>query len=91
MRWNVGSWAGRATSAFDLQRQAGGLAKLPVGVVVVARGLLDGAVLRLLHRRFAPLPPAVEPRLRAASLAELDRWADRILDAATLDAVFATG
>ncbi len=44
---------------------------------------------RLLQRRFGELPPWVEPRLTGASVAELDRWTDRVLDAATLEAVFA--
>ena len=58
-----------------------------------AEGKAEGraeTLLRQLQRRFAPLPPSIEPRLRSASLVELDRWADRILDATTLDAVFAT-
>ena len=44
---------------------------------------------RLLERRFGPLPPTLESRLRDATVAELERWADRILDAGTLDEVFA--
>ena len=46
-------------------------------------------LLRLLTRRFGPLPPTIEPRLRAATNADLDRWTDRILDCPTLDAIFA--
>lgn len=39
-----------------------------------------------LQVRFGPdAAVAAEPRLRAASLAELDLLADRVLDAATLD------
>ena len=45
-------------------------------------------VLRLLVRRFGPLPEAVVHRVNAATLAELDRWTDRILDAKALDDVF---
>lgn len=58
-----------------------------------AEGKAEGraeTLLRMLHRRFAPLPPTIEPRLRSATLVELDRWTDRILDATTLDGVFAT-
>ena len=44
---------------------------------------------RLLERRFGPLPPTLESRLRDATVADLERWADRILDAGTLDEVFA--
>lgn len=44
---------------------------------------------RLLARRFGPLPPTIEARLRDATVTELERWADRILDAGALDEVFA--
>lgn len=46
-------------------------------------------VLRLLARRFGPVPEPVAARIRAAALTDLDRWTDRILDALTLDDVFA--
>jgi len=45
-------------------------------------------VLRLLARRFGALPETIVHRVNAATLAELDRWTDRILDAKTLDDVF---
>lgn len=45
-------------------------------------------VLRLLTRRFGPLPDGVEQRVRTAGSEDLDRWADRLLDAATIDEVF---
>ncbi|MCB9879427.1 MAG: Rpn family recombination-promoting nuclease/putative transposase [Planctomycetes bacterium] len=45
-------------------------------------------VLRQLTRRFGPLPDGVEQRVRTAGSEDLDRWADRLLDAATLDEVF---
>jgi hypothetical protein len=54
-------------------------------------GRLEGeaAVLkRLLIRRFGPLPEWVEPRLTQAGQADLERWADRVLDAPTLTDVF---
>ncbi len=57
----------------------------------LAEGLAEGRVtmlLRLLQRRFGTMPAAVEDRLRAASIDELDHWADRILDAESLEAVF---
>jgi hypothetical protein len=44
---------------------------------------------RLLTRRFGALPEAVTARLVDASGEELERWGDRILDAASLDDVFA--
>ena len=43
---------------------------------------------RQLARRFGPLSPSVEVRLRSASIAELELWTDRVLDAGSLDAVF---
>lgn len=43
---------------------------------------------RLLVRRFGPLSPEVEQRLRQAGTDELERWAENILDAATLEDVF---
>jgi flagellar biosynthesis/type III secretory pathway protein FliH len=46
-------------------------------------------VLRLLARRFGALPEAVTARVMDAGLEELERWSDRILDAASLDEVFA--
>ena len=54
-------------------------------------GKLEGeaAVLeRLLTRRFGPLDEATRSRIRGASLEQLERWTDRILDAPTLAAVF---
>jgi len=47
-------------------------------------------LLRQLRTRFVDLSADVETRVRGATPAELDRWADRILFAATLDEVFAT-
>ena len=47
------------------------------------------SVLRLLARRFGALPENIVHRVNAATLAELDRWTDRILDAKDLDDVFA--
>lgn len=44
---------------------------------------------RLLAKRFGPLPDAVAARLRTAAPADLDRWTDRLLDATSLDALFA--
>ena len=45
---------------------------------------------RQLERRFGPLDPAVTERLQKASMPELERWVDNILDARTLDQVFDT-
>ncbi|KAB0603357.1 Rpn family recombination-promoting nuclease/putative transposase [Castellaniella defragrans] len=43
---------------------------------------------RMLTRRFGPLPAAVTARIAAAGAADLEAWSDRLLDAASLDAVF---
>ena len=45
---------------------------------------------RLLRRRFGDLPSAISAQLRSASEAELEAWADNVLDATTLEEVFAT-
>ncbi|WP_209449617.1 DUF4351 domain-containing protein [Ectopseudomonas mendocina] len=57
----------------------------------IHQGMQQGelAVLsRQLSRRFGPLSPDVEQRLQQASTDELERWADNILDAWTLEDVF---
>ena len=43
---------------------------------------------RQLFRRFGELPPDVGVRLGTASEADLEAWADNVLDASTLDEVF---
>jgi hypothetical protein len=43
---------------------------------------------RLLTRRFGPLPDRVEQRLHTATVQDLERWAERVLDAPHLDEVF---
>nr|WP_306799187.1 DUF4351 domain-containing protein [Alcanivorax quisquiliarum] len=45
-------------------------------------------LLRQLTRRFGPLPDADIARLKRAGLDELELWADRVLDAASLEGVF---
>ncbi len=55
-----------------------------------ARGRI-ALLLRQLTHRFGTLPPRLEQQLRDASVAELDTYAERVLDAATLDEVFAPG
>ena len=55
------------------------------------QGLQQGAATllrRLLTRRFGPLPEWVEQRLTQSGQADLERWADRVLDAPTLADVF---
>lgn len=54
-------------------------------------GIQDGeraVLIRLLTRRFGPLDEATLQRLHDAGRAELEAWADNILDAPTLEAVF---
>jgi Domain of unknown function (DUF4351) len=48
-------------------------------------------LLRLLTARFGAVPEAIAAKLRAASIAELDRCADRLLAAATIDELFPSG
>jgi len=45
-------------------------------------------LLRQLTHRFGPLGEAMSERVRRASSAELEQWAENILDARTLDEVF---
>lgn len=45
-------------------------------------------LLRLLTRRFGPLGEATTERVRRASSAQLEQWAENILDARDLDEVF---
>lgn len=47
------------------------------------------SLLRLLRRRFGPLPDGTAERLANATSQDLDRWTDRVLDAATLAELFA--
>jgi len=57
-----------------------------------ARGELRGAanvVLRLLARRFGAVPDDVERRVRSADADTVQRWGDRVIDAQSLDDVFA--
>ena len=55
-------------------------------------GRAEGRVeilLRLLQKRFGRTADEHAARLHGASIAELDRWALRLLDARTIDEVFA--
>jgi hypothetical protein len=57
-----------------------------------ARGLTAGeraVVARQIFRRFGPLPPALQSLLDAADRDALERYADRVLDAATAEVIFA--
>jgi len=55
------------------------------------KGIEKGEALllqRLLVRRFGPLPSDVVAQLGSATTTQLERWGDRVLDAASLDDVF---
>ncbi|GAB6042512.1 Rpn family recombination-promoting nuclease/putative transposase [Endothiovibrio diazotrophicus] len=55
------------------------------------QGILEGEstlIERQLTRRFGPLPEWVGPRLAKATPEQLEQWADRLLDAPDLEAVF---
>ena len=61
----------------------------------LAQGRTEGAVnnriqmlTRLLTVRFGPLPEAAVERIRNGTAADHERWAERLLTAASLDAVF---
>lgn len=53
------------------------------------RDVVRGLLRKLLVRRFGTLPVWVEAKLAAAELAQLEAWGERVLEAATLEAVFA--
>ncbi len=55
------------------------------------RGMAAGkseTLARQLKRRFGPLPDKIQAHIAAATLEQLDRWLDAVLDAPTLGAVF---
>lgn len=45
-------------------------------------------LLRLLNRRFVTVPEAIAARIDRAGTDEIERWAERLLEAASLDEVF---
>ncbi|MCV2219112.1 DUF4351 domain-containing protein [Thauera sp. Sel9] len=57
----------------------------------VQQGMHQGelaVLIRQLTRRFGPLDPVTDERLRKAKSVELEQWAENILDARTLEDVF---
>ena len=52
-----------------------------------ARGRAE-TLLRQLRKRYGAVPDTVIDRVHAAGIEDLDRWADAVLDAPSLDAVF---
>ena len=62
---------------------------IPMGI---EKGILVGESLllrRLLTRRFGPVPGWVEAKLAVAEPAQLETWGERVLDAPSLEGVFA--
>jgi len=57
----------------------------------IAEGRVEGErtlLERQMQRRFGPLSPAVTDRLHNAPAADLEAWAENVLDARTVDDVF---
>ena len=55
------------------------------------KGLRQGeanVVIRQLTRRFGPLPQATQDHLKQATTEQLELWADRVLEAKTLESIF---
>jgi hypothetical protein len=72
----------------DLLRKEGREEGLQEGL---ERGRAEGRadlLLRQLHAKFGPPPPNVVTRVRAAALTDLDRYAERVLTAVTIDDLF---
>jgi hypothetical protein len=58
---------------------------------LIEKGVTKGqrvTLLRQLGRRFGALPEPIATRVAAAPPADVERWLDRVIDAATLDDVF---
>lgn len=57
----------------------------------LAKGHLHGeatVLIRMLSKRFGPLPDAIAQRIESADAPMIERWLDRVLDAAALGEVF---
>ena len=68
----------------------------PLFLDLIRKGQIEGrvegeaaALLRLAERRFGLLPAPVRSRIMAADSTTLEAWLDRVIDAPTLDEVFA--
>ena len=58
----------------------------------IEKGIEKGEALvlqKLLTKRFGTLPPEVVGQISVASVQQIDTWIDRVLDAESLDSVFA--
>ncbi len=71
-------------SGLEQGRQLGRQQGLEQGIDQGQASLLS----MLLSKRFGPLPPETEKKLQSAHSDQLERWALRLIDAATLDEVF---
>ena len=59
-----------------------------------AQGRAEGGanlLLRQVQRRFGPIPGDVEARIRTAPAADLEAWADAVLDARSLEELLENG
>jgi hypothetical protein len=79
------------TSISELERNI----KMPyvtsVERIGIEQGIEQGEMMllrRMLAKRFGDLPEAIKMRLSQASIADLELWGDRILDAQTLTDIF---
>ena len=45
-------------------------------------------MMRMLRRRFGEVPEAIEMRVSAAAVPDIDTWIDALVDGKPLDAVF---
>jgi hypothetical protein len=82
--------AARAALETLMQSQQGREFQSEFARKYVSLGRAEGRVdllIKQLTLRFGPLPEAVITRVRTASLDELDRYAERVLSAETLEAV----
>jgi hypothetical protein len=64
----------------------------PLFLDLIRIGRIEGeakALIRLVERRFGPLPAAVRERILAADSTMVEGWLDRLMEAPSLDAVFA--
>lgn len=77
------------TAAREEGRMSGHLAGWQSGIEQGAANARRDMLLRQLGLRFGELPHWVRGRLQGASGVHAERWADRVLTAATLDEVFA--
>ena len=79
---------GKLTTGYKLRQEGRAEGRVEGRVEGQTQGLAQ-ALLRQLGRRFGSLPAAIEARVRAATPAAVEGWLDRVLDARTLDDVFA--